>query len=114
MSQKVTYRIVTVLAIFAILLAGCSGGNTNKLIGKWEYKEPTSGVTAQIEFTKDKITITAAGNTLLETPYTYVDSKTIKVTDPTTKEVVESSYSINGDKLTFSFMGQSLDLTKVK
>ena len=114
MSNKATYRFVTVLAIFAILLTSCGGGNTNKLIGKWEYKEPTTGMTVQVEFTKDKITITAAGNTLLETPYTYVDSKTIKVTDPTSNQVVESSYSISGDKLTFSFMGQNLDLTKVK
>ena len=114
MSQKVSYRIFAVLTIFAILLISCSGGSSNKLIGTWEYKEPTSGLTIQATFTKDKVTITGGGTTMLDSAYTYVDSKTIKFVDPTTKQEQSVNYSISGSELTISFAGQSLKMIKVK
>lgn len=114
MSHKVTYRLLTLLAVFAILLTGCGGGSNNKLLGKWEYKEPTTGMTISMEFTKDTINISAAGVTAQETSYTYVDSDTIKVKDPDSGTEEEVTYAINGDVLTFDFGGEKVDFTKVK
>jgi len=113
MSQKVSYRLLAVLAVFAILLAGCSGGG-NKLIGKWEYKEPTSGMTVNLEVTKDKLTFSSLGQSLMEVGYTYVDKDTIKVKDPDTGEEQETGYTLNGDTLTIDFGGTQINFTKVK
>ena len=114
MSQKVSYRLLAVLAVFAILLAGCGGGSANKLIGKWEYKEPTLGMTITLEFTKDKLSISVPGEDAQVTSYTYVDKDTVKVKNPDTGTEEEASYSINGDVLTFDFSGTKIDFTKVK
>jgi hypothetical protein len=113
MSPKITYRVLTVMAVFAILLTSCGGGSTNKLIGKWEYKEPTSGMSIVMEFTKDNINMTAAGQSQ-DIAYTYVDSDTIKVNDPDGGTEEEVSYTLDGDTLTMDFGGEKVEFTKVK
>ncbi len=115
MSHKGLYRILTILAILAVLLTGCSKGSSNKLIGKWEGQVSMAGqsINIQVEFTKDTITITLpTGPQTI--PYTYVDSKTIKGTDPLSNQEQTINYTLNGDKLSFTIMGLNIELTRVK
>lgn len=113
MSRKVTNRLITTLAIFAILLTAC-GGSSNKLIGEWEYVEPTSGMTITVEFTKDTISFSALGMDPIEATYTLIDDNTIKVLDPDSGDEEETTYKVDGDKLTIDFGGETVEFTKTK
>jgi hypothetical protein len=104
---KKTFRVLALLTIFPLLFSACGrGGSSNKLIGKWEHTEPTSGITVILEFTSNKLSFSAAGVDPAETSYTYVDEDTIKVRNPDSGADVETSYSIDGDKLTITFSGE--------
>jgi len=105
MGPKVSYRTLACVVIISILLTGC-GGSNNKLIGKWEHKEPASGITVILEFTSSKLSFSAEGVEPAETSYTYVDEETIMVRNPDSGAYAETSYSIDGDKLTIAFSGE--------
>jgi hypothetical protein len=115
--QKLSYRTFAFFVIISITLTACGRGNNNnnKLIGKWEHIEPTSGITVMLEFTRNKLSFSAAGVAPAETSYTFVDEATIKVRNPDTGVDVETSYSIDGDKLTIAFSGEdNVEFTRVK
>ena len=115
MERKVTHGIWISLVIFFLLPSACGSSGNNKLIGKWEHKEPTSGVTVILEFAKDKLSFSAEGVTPAGTSYTYVDEDTIKVRNPDTGLEVETSYAVRGDKLTIAFIGEDkVEYTRVK
>ena len=116
MLQKVSYRMLAYFAIISILLTGCGGSNKgNKLVGKWEHREPSSGITVMLEFTKNKLSFSAAGVDPAETSYIYVDEDTIKVRNPDTGADVETSYSIDGDRLMIAFSGEDkVEFSRVK
>lgn len=113
MLKNVSFRVMAVSAILAMLLIGCSGGSSNKLIGNWEGQISMAGqsLTVQVEFTKDKINITTPAGTQ-SIDYTYVDSKTIKATNPLTNQVETETYTLSGNKLSFTILGQTIELTK--
>ena len=82
MSQKVTYRLLTVLAIFAILLAGCGGGKKtlkDQIIGKWEGSDPALGGTITFEFMKDGKAKMSAASMTLDVTYNWVDDDTFEL-----------------------------------
>jgi hypothetical protein len=116
MVQKVSYRAWVYMVIISILLFGCDAGNSNnKLVGKWEHKEPESGITVILEFTSSQLSFSAAGVDPAKASYTYIDEDTIKVRNPDTGVDVETSYSINGDKLAIAFSGEDkVEFTRVK
>ena len=116
MGQKVSPLALAFFIIIIIMLSGCGGGNSNnKLIGKWEHKEPESGITVILEFTSSQLSFSSAGVDPAKASYTYVDDDTIKVRNPDTGVDVETSYSIDGDKLTIAFSGEAkVEFTRVK
>ena len=117
MLQKVTYRVLAALAYLSILLTGCddSSSRDNKLIGKWEHTEPASGITVQLEISKNELSYSSAGVKPAKTSYTYIDEDTIKVRNPDTGADIITSYSISGDKLTIAFGGlDKVEFTRVK
>jgi hypothetical protein len=116
MVQKVSYRALAYLIIISIFLSGCGGGNrNNKLVGKWEHKESDSGITVILEFTSNQLSFSAEGVNPAKASYTYIDGNTIKVRNPDTGVDVETSYSIDGDKLSIAFSGEGkVEFTRVK
>jgi hypothetical protein len=116
MEKKVTYRVLSTLAIFTLLLSACGGGDSsNKLIGKWEHKEPSTGIIVMLEFTKNKLSFSAEGVDPAQTSYTYVDEDTIKVRNPDTGVDVETSYTIDNDRLRIDFGTEGMvEFTRVK
>ena len=118
MSQKVTYRLLTVLAIFAILLAGCGGGTKtlkDQIIGKWEGTDPDLGGTITFEFMKDgKATMSAAAATINMT-YEWVDDDSLNLTidfgmgDP---ETTPMDVKIDGNKMFLTAEGETMEFTK--
>jgi hypothetical protein len=114
---KVTFRVSALLTLFSLLFSACGrgGSSNNHLIGKWEHKEPASGITVILEFTNNKLSFSAEGVNPAETSYLYVDEDTIKVRNPDTGADVETSYSIDGDKLTIAFSGEAkVEFIRVK
>jgi hypothetical protein len=116
MVQKVSYRALAYFVTIIIMLSGCGGGNSNnKLIGKWEHKEPESGITVILEFSGSQLSFSAIGVDPAKASYTYIDQNTIKIRNPDTGGDVETSYSIDGDKLTIAFSGEAkVEFTRVK
>jgi hypothetical protein len=116
MSHKRTYRFMAVIAVLAILLASCGGGSSgaDKLIGNWEYKEPTSGMSIILTITKDKLSFSVAGLGDEAVDYTYVDEDTLKVKSADGAEEEEVSYTLKGDVLTLDMEGEMVEFTKVK
>ena len=119
MLSKVPYHISIYFffLITFIFLTGCgrNGSTDNKLVGKWEHKEPTSGIVVMLEFTQNKIRFSAEGVDPAETSYTYVDEETIKVKNPDSGTEVVTSYTISGEKLTIAFSGEDkVVFTRVK
>jgi uncharacterized alpha/beta hydrolase family protein len=109
--------MLALISVFSLLLTGCNGSDSsnNRLIGKWEHKEPVSGITVTVEFTKDKLSFSAEGVASAATTYKYVDEDTIMVRSPDTGADVETSYAINGDTLTITFSGETqVEFTRVK
>ena len=113
-----SYRFLAFFTILTIWLSACGGrdNSNNKLIGKWEYKEPFSGSIVTLEFTKDKMRYSAVG---LEAgpvaSYTYVDEDTILVRNAGSKVDLETPYSIQGDTLKITFSGEgNVVFTRVK
>lgn len=109
--------MLALISIFSLLLTGCnnSDSSNNKLIGKWEHKEPVSEITVTVEFTKDKLSFSAEGVATAATTYQYIDKDTIMVKNPDTGADVETSYAINGDTLTIAFSGETqVEFTRVK
>jgi hypothetical protein len=117
MFYRVTYRILACICTAALFFTACGPRNNsnNKLIGKWEHTEPTKGITVTLEFTRDKIDFSAEGVAPANTSYTYIDENTIKYRNLETGLDVETSYTIDGDKLTIAFYGDTtIEYTRVK
>jgi hypothetical protein len=115
MQHKVTPRTWVMLAFFFLLLSACDGNGNNQLVGKWKHQEPAREVTVILEFTKNKLSFSAAGATTASTSYRYIDENTIRVRNPDTGLDVDTSYVIQGDKLTISFIGDvKVEYTRVK
>ena len=118
MSQKVTYRLLTVLAIFSILLVGCGGGTKSvkdQIIGKWEGNDPSLGGNITFEFMKDgKATISVASMTLNIT-YKWVDDDTFELSIDTgsgTPDTQQMDAKIEGNKLLLTADNQTVEFTK--
>jgi hypothetical protein len=117
MNLKAHRSLLAALIVFTLLFSACEadGGKSNPLIGKWEHHESASGVTVILEFTSDHLSFSAEGVNPAKTSYTYVDEDTIMVRNPDTNADVETSYSIQGDKLTIAFSGEGkVEFTRVK
>jgi len=117
MFRKVTFHVLALLTFFSLLFSACGRGSSsnNQLIGKWEHKEPASGITVILEFTNNKLSFSAEGFVPAETSYSYVDQDTIKVRNPDSGVDVETSYSIDGDKLSIAFNGENkVEFNRVK
>jgi len=117
MNLKVPGGLLAAVILVSLLFSACAGDGSkdNPLIGKWQHYEPTSGVTVVLEFTSDKLSFSAKGATTAKTAYRYVDKDTIMVRNPDTNTDVETSYSIQGDKLTIAFSGEDkVEFTRVK
>jgi hypothetical protein len=117
MSQKVTYRVLTVLAIIAILLAGCGGGTKtlkDQILGKWEGNDPSLGGAITFEFMKDgKAKMSAAAMTL-DVTYKWVDDDTFELTIEMggTSQTTSMDAKIDGNKLSLTAEGDTMEFTK--
>jgi hypothetical protein len=117
MAQKVSYRLLTVLAVFAILLTGCGGGTKtlkDQIIGKWEGNDPDLGGQMTFEFMKDgKAQITVSSMTLGVT-YTWVDDDTIELSIDMAgqTETQQMDVAVNGNTLSLTSDGQTVEFTK--
>ncbi len=120
MSQRTTYRMLTILAIVAILLTGCSSKKTLKdqVLGKWECNDPalTSGTGAvTFEFLKDGKAKLAMGPASVDITYKWPSDKTMEITidmgtgSPTVQTL---DVAITGDKLSLTSEGQTIECTK--
>ena len=124
MSQKTTYRVLTILAIVAILLTGCGGGKKSlkdQVLGKWECNAPelnaATGGAITFEFLKDGKAKLSLGPATIDITYKWPSDKTIEITidmsmgtgDPT---VQAFDASITGDKLSLTAEGQTIECTK--
>jgi hypothetical protein len=115
MVLKVSKYVLAYFVMMIIMLAGCDGSSNNKLVGKWEHKEPESGITVIVEFTSKQLSFSAEGVDPAKASYTYVDEDTIKVRNPATGVDVDTRYSIDGDKLSIAFNGEdTVEFTRVK
>jgi len=118
MSQKVTYRLMTVLAIFAILLAGCGGGTKalkDQIIGKWEGTDPDLGGTITFEFMKDGKAKMSAASMTLDVTYKWVDDDTFELAidmGTGTPQTTSMDAKIDGNKLSLTAEGQTMEFTK--
>jgi hypothetical protein len=118
MSQKATYRFMTVLAIFAILLAGCGGGTKtlkDQIIGKWEGNDPNLGGNITFEFMKDGKAKMSAAAVTLDVSYKWVDDDTFELTidmGTGTPQTTSMDAKIDGNKLSLTAEGQTMEFTK--
>jgi hypothetical protein len=118
MSQKVTYRLLSVLAIMAILLAGCGGGTKSlkdQIIGKWAGNDPSLGGNITFEFMKDGKAKIAVGSMSLDITYKWIDDDTFELTmdmGTGTPEIQQMDAKIDGDKLSLTAEGQTVVFTK--
>jgi hypothetical protein len=118
MQQKVTYRLLTVLAIFAILLTGCGGGTKtlkDQIIGKWEGTDPEQGTAITLEFMKDGKAKMSVASMTIDVTYNWVDDDTFEMVvdfgggEPDTTPM---DAKIDGNKLFLTSDGQTLEFTK--
>jgi len=118
MSQKVTYRLITVLAIFAILLTGCGGGTKtlkDQIIGKWEGNDPDVGGTFTFEFMKDGKAKMTVASMSLDITYKWVDDDTFELTmdmGTGTPSTTPMDAKIDGNKLFLTAEGETMEFTK--
>jgi len=114
--QKKSHRMLAFVVFIFVFITGCgSSSPSNKLIGKWEHREPDSGIVVVLEFTKDKLSFSSVGVTSAKTSYLYIDEDTIKVRNPDTGAEVDTFYSIDGDRLMIDFSGEEkIEYTRVK
>jgi Family of unknown function (DUF5640) len=118
MSQKVTYRLLTFLAIVSILLVGCGGGKKtvkDQIIGKWEGNDPSLGGNITFEFLKDGKAKINVGAMTLDITYKWVDDDTFELTIDTgsgTPDTTQMDAKIEGNKLLLTAEGQTVEFTK--
>lgn len=118
MSPKISYRLLTVLAIFAILLAGCGGGTKtlkDQIIGKWEGNDPDMGGIITFEFMKDGKAQMSAASMTIDVAYSWVDDDTIELTIDFGMGEPESTpmdVKIDGKKLFLTADGDTMEFTK--
>lgn len=121
MSQKATYRLLTLLAIVAILLTGCGSKKTLKdqILAKWECVDPqlsgSSVNTVTFEFMSGGKATLTMGPASVNVTYKWVSDKTMELTidlgtgNPETQQM---DVSINGNKLSLTAQGQTVECTK--
>ena len=121
MSQKTTYRLLTLLAIVAILLTGCGGSKKtlkDQVIGKWDCVDPTltggDNQTVTFEFmTGGKATLTLAAVSVNIT-YTWTTDTQMEITidmaGQTTKQSMD--VSVTGNKMNLTAEGSTVECTK--
>jgi hypothetical protein len=121
MSQKNTYRLLTLLAIVAILLTGCGGSKKtlkDQIIGKWDCVDPSltagSDTTVTFEFMsggKAKLSMAAVS---VDISYTWTSDTQIEITidmaGQTETQVMD--VSMNNDKLNLTAEGSTAECTK--
>ena len=120
MSQKTTYRLLTLLAIVAILLTGCGGSKKtlkDQLIGKWDCVDPSisgSDNTITFEFMsggKAKLSMAAVS---VDITYTWTTDTQIEITidmgGQATTQVMD--VSIDGKNLGLTAEGTTAQCTK--
>lgn len=121
MNSKVSFRVLCVLALVAILAVAC-GGKPNlkeQIIGKWQGD--FEGTAATIEFTADGkmiLSATISDQTIsIEGVYSFVDDDTIEISIPDMgNEKNQGDIKIDGDTLTLTDPngGDSSTLTRAK
>jgi hypothetical protein len=124
MSQKNTYRVLTLLAIVAILLTGCGGSKKtlkDQLIGKWDCVDPSitdgSNSTVTFEFMSGGKAKLSMASITVDITYTWTTDTQIEITidmgalggQPTTQVM---DVSISGNNLSLTAEGTTAQCTK--
>ena len=114
-------RILGVFVAVVLLLSalGCGGAASGRaaLYGKWGYEEPSSGMTIEFEFKQDGTLTMGASGITFDMKYEFVDDDTIKIVDETGMfggEDATMDFKVNGDTLSLTVEGETMDLKKVK
>ncbi|MBQ6173002.1 MAG: hypothetical protein IKS31_08055 [Clostridia bacterium] len=112
--MKKFLAITAVLVTLALIVTACGGGGGNSIVGKWEINmNVAEGVSASlvIEFKSDNTYVTTGSSNGISE---QVGSGKYEIKDG--KISMDGSefvpYTINGNKLTFSQDGISLELTR--
>jgi hypothetical protein len=121
MSQKTSYRLLTLLAIVAILLTGCGGSKKSlkdQVIGSWDCVDPTltGGTNQTVTFDflaggKAKLSITSVS---VDITYKWVTDKTMEITIDMAgqTQTQQMDVSVTGNKLSLTAQGQTVNCTK--
>lgn len=121
MSHKTCYRLLTLLAIVAILLTGCGGSKKSlkdQVIGSWDCVDPTltGGSTSTVTFNfmaGGKATLSLA-SVSVDITYKWVTDKTMEITIDMAgqTQTQQMDVSVTGNKLSLTAQGQTVDCTK--
>jgi hypothetical protein len=118
MSQQVSFRILCVFALLAILVAACGSGQRIKdqIIGKWEGNDPKWGGAVTFEFMKDNKATLSVNGVSQSIGYTWDDADTIEIAMGSGGKVIVDMWSvkIEGNKLSLTRLvdSKTMELTR--
>ena len=116
MSQKTAYRLLTVVAVLAILLTGCGGKKTVKdqIIGTWSGNDPQLGGAVTFTFMKDGKAQIAVSAVTVDITYKWVNDNTIELNIDMAgqTQTQQMTVGINGNKMSLTANGQTVEFTK--
>ncbi|MBE6648916.1 MAG: hypothetical protein E7614_05290 [Ruminococcaceae bacterium] len=106
---KNSVTIVAVVLVISIMFAAC--GKSSSVAGTWTYSVNGTEIIG-FSFTDDgKMTVKTAGVTTLECDYKVEDGKIVYSVGGVENK---SDFTVDGNKLTISYLGTSYTLEKVK
>ena len=118
MNTKLSARLWGVFAILIILLTACSSANLQeKIIGQWEIRDETLGITMIFEFQEDENLIIWLEGIPISGSYTWLDDTTIQMILLITEESqnITGEVKIKGDQLTITNeQGEAETFTRVE
>lgn len=118
MNTRLSVRVISLFAILMILLTACGSTHLQEeIIGKWDIRDETMGVTMIFDFQEDGTLIIWLEGVPINGSYTWLDDTTVQMTMTITEESQEitGEAKIRGDKLTITTdQGESETLTRVK
>lgn len=118
MNIKLSARLLGVFAILIILLTACSSANLQEeIIGQWEIRDETLGITMVFKFQEDENLIIWLEGVPISGSYTWLDDTTIQMTMMITEESqdITGEVEIQGDQLTITNeQGEAETLTRME
>jgi uncharacterized protein (TIGR03066 family) len=118
MNTKLSWRVIGIFTILMISLTACGSANLQEeIIGKWEIRDETMGVTMVFDFQEDGALIIWLEGVPISGSYTWLDDTTVQMTMMITEQSqdITGEAKIRGDQLTITTdQGESETLTRVK